>query len=69
MSRDYAVKDICRMMGVSRAGYYKWKNRKTFEKRELTTEPKFLQKKRTTALSDSDLQNVSTFENDKEEKM
>ena len=26
LSRDYAVKDLCEMMGVSRAGYYKWKN-------------------------------------------
>ena len=34
-----------------------------------TTEPKFLQKKRTTALSYSDLENMSTFENDKEEKL
>ena len=45
------------------------KCKETFEKRELTTEPKFLQKKRTTALSYSDLENMSTFENDKEEKM
>lgn len=28
LSRDNAVKDICALMGVSRAGYYKWKNRK-----------------------------------------
>jgi hypothetical protein len=27
LSRDYAVKDICPLMGVSRAGYYKWKRR------------------------------------------
>ena len=27
LSRDYAVKDICSLMEVSRAGYYKWKNR------------------------------------------
>lgn len=26
LSRDYAVKDLCDIMGVSRAGYYKWKN-------------------------------------------
>lgn len=35
----------------------------TFEKRALTTEPKFLQKKRTTVRSGSDCGNVSTFEN------
>ena len=28
LSRDYAVKDLCDIMGVSRAGYYKWKNHK-----------------------------------------
>ena len=28
LSRDNPVKDICELMGVSRAGYYKWKNRK-----------------------------------------
>ena len=28
MCRDYAVKDLCDIMGVSRAGYYKWKNHK-----------------------------------------
>ena len=27
LSRDYAVKDICPLMGVSRAGYYKWRKR------------------------------------------
>ena len=27
LSRDNPVKDICALMGVSRAGYYKWKNR------------------------------------------
>lgn len=27
LSRDYAIQDICDMMGVSRAGYYKWKKR------------------------------------------
>ena len=27
LSRDYAVTDICALMGVSRAGYYKWKRR------------------------------------------
>ena len=37
------------------------KCKETFEKRELTTEPKFLQKKRTTTLPDSDLENKSTF--------
>ena len=37
--------------------------------RNRNAEPKFLQKKRTTALSDSDLENVSTFENDNERKM
>lgn len=27
LSRDFAITDICAMMGVSRAGYYKWKRR------------------------------------------
>ena len=27
MSREYDVKELCNLMGVSRAGYYKWKNR------------------------------------------
>ena len=27
LSRDNPIKDICALMGVSRAGYYKWKNR------------------------------------------
>jgi len=28
LSRDYAVRDLCEVMGVSRAGYYKWKTHK-----------------------------------------
>ena len=36
----------------------------TFEKRELTTEPKFIQKRRATALSKSNLRNMQTFENE-----
>lgn len=27
LSRDYPIKDVCAIMGVSRAGYYKWKKR------------------------------------------
>ena len=27
LSREYDVKDLCDLMGVSRSGYYKWKNR------------------------------------------
>lgn len=27
LSRDNPIRDICALMGVSRAGYYKWKNR------------------------------------------
>lgn len=27
LSRDYDVKSLCELMGVSRSGYYKWKNR------------------------------------------
>ena len=42
-------------------GEIKCKN--TFEKRELTTEPKFVRKRRAIALSESELGNVSTFEN------
>ena len=26
LSRDYAIKDLCEVMGVSRSGFYKWKN-------------------------------------------
>ncbi len=43
--------------------------KETFEKRELTTEPKFVLKNRTTVLSDSDLGNASTFENENDLKM
>lgn len=27
LSREYDVKELCNLMGVSRSGYYKWKNR------------------------------------------
>lgn len=27
LSRDYSIKDLCSIMGVSRAGFYKWKDR------------------------------------------
>lgn len=27
LSRDYAIQDLCDLMGVSRAGFYKWKKR------------------------------------------
>lgn len=27
LSKDYTVKDICQMMGVSRSGYYAWQRR------------------------------------------
>ncbi len=27
MSKDYDIKTLCELMGVSRSGYYKWKNR------------------------------------------
>jgi hypothetical protein len=27
LSREYDVKELCDLMGVSRAGYYKWKKR------------------------------------------
>ena len=27
LSREYDVKELCELMGVSRSGYYKWKNR------------------------------------------
>ena len=27
LSRDYDVQDLCKLMGVSRSGYYKWKKR------------------------------------------
>lgn len=27
LSRDYAIQDLCGLMGVSRAGFYKWKKR------------------------------------------
>ena len=41
----------------------------TFEKRKLTTETKFVQKRSATALSGNDLGNVSTFENENDLKM
>ena len=34
----------------------------TFEKRELTTEPKFVQRRRDKALCENNLENVFTFE-------
>lgn len=37
LSRDFAIADICPMMGVSRAGYYKWKKREP-SMRDLTRE-------------------------------
>ena len=37
LSRDYAVKDICEMMGVSRSGYYKWKDHQP-SKRDINRE-------------------------------
>lgn len=40
------------------------KCKKTFEKRELTTEPKFVQKKRNTSLFYNELENVDTFKNE-----
>lgn len=43
--------------------------KETFEKRELNTEPKFIQKRRATVLSEKDLENVSTFENENEVNM
>ena len=27
LSREYDVKELCELMGISRSGYYKWKNR------------------------------------------
>ena len=32
LSRDYAIQDICSMMGVSRSGYYKWLGRDQSER-------------------------------------
>ena len=32
LSRDYDVKDLCSLMGVSRSGYYKWKKREPSER-------------------------------------
>nr|MBQ4456221.1 IS3 family transposase [Clostridia bacterium] len=37
LSRDYDVKDLCSIMGVSRSGYYKWKKREPSE-RDLNRE-------------------------------
>ena len=54
-----------------RKRYYKGeiKCKETFEKRELTTEPKFVQRRRNITLSNNDLENVSTFENENRVKM
>jgi len=27
LSKDYTVKEVCLLMGISRSGYYKWKRR------------------------------------------
>lgn len=27
LSREYDIKELCELMGISRSGYYKWKNR------------------------------------------
>ena len=62
LSRDNPIKDICALMGVSRAGYYKWKNR------VLSPEPKFVQKKRQLSDNKSTYENVSTFEKEIPEK-
>lgn len=40
--------------------------KETFEKRVLTSEPKFLQKKRVKMLSDNNLETMSTFKNENE---
>lgn len=37
LSRDYDVKELCELMGVSRSGYYKWKKREPSE-RDLNRE-------------------------------
>lgn len=37
LSRDYDVKELCSLMGVSRSGYYKWKKREPSE-RDLNRE-------------------------------
>lgn len=37
LSRDYDIKDICSLMGISRSGYYKWKKRDP-SKRDLNRE-------------------------------
>lgn len=46
LSRDYAIRDICKLMGVSRAGYYKWKKRPP-SKRDINRE-KMIELVRTT---------------------
>ena len=45
------------------------KCKETFEKRELTIEPKFVQRLHAKKLYNSDLGNVSTFENESDIKM
>lgn len=37
LSHEYPVKDICKMMGVSRSGYYKWLRREP-SSREINRE-------------------------------
>lgn len=54
-----------------RKRYYKGEleQRKTFEDRILSTEPKFVQKKRNTLTSAALSENVSTFVNENDEKI
>lgn len=74
--RYYNEKRPCYAIGYDtpenyRKRYYKGdlEQRKTFEDRILSTEPKFVQKKRNTLTSAALSESVSTFENENDEKI
>lgn len=74
--RFYNEQRLCFALGYDTPSNYRKRYNKgevkckeTFEKRELTAEPKFVQKKRATILSDNYLEKASIFENENREKM
>lgn len=72
----YNEKRPCYAIGYDTPGNYRKRfykgeleQRKTFEDRILSTEPKFVQKKRNTLTSEALSENVSTFVNENDEKL